>query len=109
MIFDSNQQELGDNLIEKLLQHHDKDFSAWWNAEQQNVSGGFGEDERQVYSALIHNRKATVEDLVNYTSFTHKKVSDALEVIAGTGVIRLFDDEFYILGSRLFEEWVKQR
>ncbi|MGH2413172.1 MAG: hypothetical protein ACRDEA_05690, partial [Microcystaceae cyanobacterium] len=56
LIFDSHHQaesraHLIDNLIDKLLQHHDKDFSAWWNAEQH--SGCFGETERTVYQALV--------------------------------------------------------
>ena len=34
-------------------------------------------------------------------------MSEALEVIAGTGVIRQLDDECYTLGSRLFKQWVE--
>ncbi|MEH2103461.1 MAG: ATP-binding protein [Nostoc sp.] len=108
LIFDSNhQQDSCAHLIDKLLQHHDKDFSAWWNAE--HLSGCFGEDERKIYSALIKNRKATPKDLAQYTGFSRAKVIDALEVIAGTGVIRQLDDDSYTLGSRLFEEWVTQQ
>ncbi len=105
MIFDSNQQESFTNLTQKLLQHHDKDFSAWWNAE--HLSGCFSEDERQIYSALIKKSPATPQNLANYTSFSRVKTSEALEVIAGTGVISFINDEYYILGSRLFKEWVE--
>ncbi|OUL20173.1 hypothetical protein BV378_30740 [Nostoc sp. RF31YmG] len=107
MIFDSNQQDSRANLIDELLQHHDNDFSAWWNAEK--FSGCFSEDERTVYFALTQNPKATLQDLANYTGFSRAKVSEALEVIAGTGVIRPLDDDFYTVGSRLFAEWVKQQ
>ncbi|MBD2356583.1 ATP-binding protein [Tolypothrix sp. FACHB-123] len=107
LVFDSNQEDSRDNLIDKLLQHHDKDFSAWWNAEK--ISGCFSEDERTVYFALTQNRQAKPQDLAQSTGFTRVKVTEALEVIAGTGVIRSHDDEFYTLGSRLFEEWVKQQ
>ena len=105
MNFDSQQQESKGNLINKLLQHHDKDFSSWWNAE--HLSGCFSEDERKIYSALIEKRQATPQDLANYTNFSRVKTSEALEVIAGTGVIRSLDDEYYILGSCLFKKWVK--
>jgi hypothetical protein len=37
------------------------------------------------------------------------KLTDALEIIAGTGVIRQLDDEDYVISSRLFEEWVAQK
>lgn len=107
MIFDSNQQDSRDNLIDKLLQHHDRDFSAWWNAEK--FSGCFSEDERKVYYALTQNPKATPQDLAKDTGFSRAKVTEALEVIAGTGVIRSLNDDFYTLGSRLFAEWVRQQ
>ncbi|BAY30017.1 hypothetical protein NIES2107_18610 [Nostoc carneum NIES-2107] len=107
LIFDSHPQHSLDHLTDKLLQHHDKDFSAWWNDE--NLTGGFSQDERTVYSALIHTRTTTPQELAQYTSFSRAKVTEALEVIAGTGVISSSDDESYTLGSRLFEEWVKQQ
>jgi len=95
------------NLINKLIQYHDKDFSSWWNEEQH--SGCFGETERTVYQALVENRKGTPKTLAQYTGFSQGKVTDALEVIAGTGVIRLLDEEYYAVGSQLFEEWVAQQ
>lgn len=107
MIFDSNQQDSRDNLIDKLLQHHDRDFSAWWNSKKS--SGCFSEDERTVYFSLTQNSKATLQDLAKDTGFSRAKVSEALEVIAGTGVISPLDDDFYTVGSRLFAEWVKQQ
>ncbi len=107
MIFDSQQQDGRSNLIDQLLHHHDKDFSAWWNIEQ--FSSGFSQDERTVYSTLAHNRQGTPPDLANYTKFSKAKVTDALEVIAGTGVIHQLEDDSYTLGSRLFAEWVIQQ
>jgi hypothetical protein len=95
------------NLINKLIQHHDKDFSSWWNEEQH--SGCFGETERTVYQTLVENQKGTPQTLAQCTGLSRGIVTDALEVIAGTGVIRLLDDEYYTVGSRLFEEWVTQQ
>jgi hypothetical protein len=95
------------NLINKLIQYHDKDFSSWWNEEQH--SGCFGETERTVYQALVENRKGTPKTLAQYTGLSRGNVADALEVIAGTGVIRLLDEEYYAVGSQLFEEWVTQQ
>jgi hypothetical protein len=107
ILFDDHQTDSCTNLINKLIQHHDKDFSSWWNEEQH--SGCFGETEQTVYQALVENRKGTPKTLAQYTGLSRIKVADALEVIAGTGVIRLLDDEYYIVGSRLFEEWVTQQ
>jgi hypothetical protein len=104
IIFNSHHQASGSNLIDKLLQHHDNDFSAWWNAEQH--SGSFGETERTIYYTLVQDRKGTPKSLAQRTGLSRVKVADALEVIAGTGVIRQLDDESYAIGSRLFEEWV---
>lgn len=104
-IFDDRQQRYRPNLTYKLLEHHDKDFSSWWNAE--HLSGCFSEDERKLYSALLEKRKATTQDLAKCTSFSRVKASEALEVIAGTGVIHQLDDYYYTLGSRLFQEWVE--
>jgi hypothetical protein len=111
IIFDSHHPEsrthLIDNLIDKLLQHHDKDFSAWWNPGQN--SGCFGETERTVYHALVENREGTSKTLAQCTGLSRGEVADSLEVIAGTGVIRLLDDEHYAVGSRLFQKWVTQQ
>ncbi|MBP5973489.1 ATP-binding protein [Brasilonema sp. CT11] len=108
IIFDNHQQtESCTNLINKLLQYHDKDFSSWWNAEQH--SGCFSETERTVYQALVENKKGTSKTLAQCTGLSRGEVADSLEVIAGTGVIRLLDDEYYTVGSLLFEEWVTQQ
>ncbi|WP_200817526.1 hypothetical protein, partial [Calothrix rhizosoleniae] len=106
IIFDNHQQDSWANLTNELLQHHDKDFSSWWNEE--HLSGCFSEDERKIYSVLLEQHQATPQDLAKDTNFSRFKVAEALEVIAGTGVIRPLNDECYTLGSRLFQEWVKQ-
>lgn len=107
IIFDSHRQASGSHLIDKLIQHHDNDFSSWWNAEQH--SGGFGEIERTIYYTLVQDRKGTARSLSQRTGLSRVKVADALEVIAGSGVIRSLDDESYAIGSRLFEEWMTQQ
>ena len=108
IIFDCYQQgDYRSNLIDKLLHHHDKDFSAWWNEEQH--SGCFGETERKVYLALVEHRQGTIKSLAQSTGLSRGKVADALEVIAGTGVIRLLNDGQSAIGSHLFEEWIAQQ
>ena len=54
-IFDSNHQESRTDLIDKLLQHHHKDFSAWWNAE--HLSGCFGELNAQCTVPCLRSEK----------------------------------------------------
>jgi hypothetical protein len=107
-IFDCyHQGDSRSNLSNRMLQHHDNDFWAWWNEEQH--SGCFSETERTVYRALVQERKGNTKSLAQSTSLSRGKVADALEVIAGTGVIRQLDDESYAIGCRLFEEWVAQQ
>jgi hypothetical protein len=37
------------------------------------------------------------------------RITNALEVLSGTGVVRRTDDDQYQIGSRLFEEWVNRQ
>ncbi|NEQ68023.1 MAG: TrmB family transcriptional regulator [Symploca sp. SIO2D2] len=107
-IFDCHHQgDSRSNLIDKMLQHHDNDFWAWWNEEQH--SGCFSETERKVYRALVQHRTGDTKSLAKYTSLSRGKVAEALEVIAGTGVIQQLDDESYAISCRLFEKWVAQQ
>ncbi|NET36744.1 MAG: ATP-binding protein [Cyanothece sp. SIO1E1] len=92
-----------EHLIETLLYHHAHDFSAWWN--EGSITGGFGDNERLVYRALIELRKGTTANLAQKTQLSRMKVKVALDVLLGTGVISKINRE-YAIGSRLFEEWV---
>lgn len=91
----------------KLLRHHDRDFSVWWDDQKRPYS--FGEKERTVYRALMQSRTATVESLSEQLPLSYGDIADALETISGTGVISGNDGETYKMGSRLFEEWVMQQ
>jgi DNA-binding IclR family transcriptional regulator len=61
------------------------------------------------YFTLVQKLPGTLQDLAQYMGFSRAKVTDALQVIAGTGVIHQLDNDYYTLGSRLFTEWVKQQ
>jgi DNA-binding IclR family transcriptional regulator len=54
-------------------------------------------------------RGCTAENLVASANLPVGKVADALQLLAGTGVIRQLDEEHYEIGARLFEKWVLQQ
>ncbi len=95
------------DLIRYLIrQQHDKDFSGLW--DEKTKSYGFGEKEQAVYLALIEKRQGTSETLTQQVQLSEGEIEDALEVLAGTGVIRQLDTEHYAVGAKLFENWVAQ-
>lgn len=91
----------------ELLRQHERDFSAWWNDAQRPYS--FGNAERAVYQALIEHREGTAESLAQQARLSYGEVADSLEVLTGTGVILRTNDEWYTIGSRIFEQWVSQQ
>ncbi|MDJ0737025.1 MAG: CHAT domain-containing protein [Nostocaceae cyanobacterium] len=109
IIFDHHQQESWTNLINQLLQYHDKDFSSWWNAE--HLSGCFSEDERTVYFALLQQRTATPQDnsCQGATVSSHQAFAGTAPNLVRRGIpaviamqyniwnstAKLFADEFY--------------
>ncbi len=95
-----------ENLRHDLIRQHRQNFSAWWDEEERSY--GFGEQEQVVYLALIQERQGTAESLAEKVDLSVDKIEDALEVLAGTGVIRKLDYETYVIGARLFEKWVTQ-
>lgn len=108
-IFDhknSDQSYMIDNLMNILIRQYDGDFSAWW--DDQKKSYGFSEIERSVYLKLIQKRMGTAEFLAQEVDLSIGEVADALEVLAGTGVIQKVDDEQYKIGAKIFEQWVNQ-
>lgn len=90
----------------ELLQQRSRDFSRWWHAEQGD---GLVEIEQRIYAELIVQREGTAESLAAIASLPPGKVVDALQLLAGTGVIRQLDDERYEIGPRLFKEWILQQ
>ncbi|NET43189.1 hypothetical protein [Okeania sp. SIO2B3] len=50
----------------------------------------------------------TAESLTEKVDLSIGEVADALEVLAGTGVIQKIDDEQYKIGAKIFEQWVNQ-
>lgn len=109
-IFDNSHKKnplSGKDFIRHMIKHHRKrDFAAWWDEEQRSY--GFGELEQSVYLALVNERQGTAEKLSEHVDLSIGELEDALEVLAGTGVIRKLDYDNYALGARLFEQWVIQ-
>ncbi|NET03383.1 MAG: hypothetical protein F6K09_31620 [Merismopedia sp. SIO2A8] len=58
---------------------------------------------------MVKQRKGTAETLVPQTSLSLGEIADALEILAGTGVILKVDDEHYEISARLFETWVSHQ
>jgi hypothetical protein len=108
--FDNHRQQTPrtlKNLMTESLQHRARDFSRWWHASQG--ADGLVEAEQTVYRELIVQRECTAETLAMSTNLPVGKVADALQLLAGTGVIRQSDEEHFEIGSRLFKEWVLQQ
>ncbi len=95
-----------ENLFNQLIQDNKHHFKGWWN--QDGKTDGFGEPERSVYKALVENRKEAAENLSKLVNLSQNDVMDALEVLAGTGVIRQLDEEYYVVGAQLFEKWIQE-
>ena len=93
-------------LMEDMLLQHDQIFSSWWNADGN--SDGFGEDERNVYKALIEKRMGTYKELTKSTQLSMNKVRSALLVLVGTGLLTQLDEKQFEINSMLFETWVTQ-
>jgi hypothetical protein len=94
-------------LVPTLLQQHQHNFAGWWNADQR--SDGFGDSERGLYRSLLTYRQETITSLVAATGYSPLRVATALAVLVGTGVVQQTDDEHYVIGARLFAEWVQQQ
>ena len=84
----------------------DRDFSTWWDTEQRAYS--FSLVEQTVYQVLMVQRQGTAETLAEPAQCSIGEAADALEVLAGTGVVRRRNEEDYAIGARLFEQWVAQ-
>jgi len=93
-----------EELIEDILEHHDNDFSTWWN--ESHEVGGCGDNEHLTYYALVEKRQGTVKSLSEHTGLKGREVKHALDVLVGTGIIQSLDKGNYKIGARLFEEWV---
>ncbi len=104
-----------DSLLEDLLKYHDHDFLRWWNFDQkinevQQEVEKLSIEERAVYLKLVECRKSTDKSLAQMVNLSRQRVSDALEVLLGTGVIRCtLNAKEYRVGTRLFEEWVARQ
>jgi AAA+ ATPase superfamily predicted ATPase len=96
-----------ETVVKKTLRHHDHDFTGWWNIDGK--SDGFGEDERVVYKALLKQKEGTPESLEDSTRLSQNRIANALDVLAGTGVIVKLADERYGMSLGLFKEWVIQQ
>ena len=92
--------------MNNLIRQYDGDFSAWWDNKKKSY--GFSPIERSVYLALIEQRIGTTESLAQEVDLSIGEVADALEVLAGTGVVQKIDDEQYKIGAIIFKQWVIQ-
>ncbi|ETX08631.1 MAG: hypothetical protein ETSY2_04255 [Candidatus Entotheonella gemina] len=95
-----------DRLLRKLLRmpELDRTFSSWWNLDGK--TDGFGEIERTLYKLLAQHGEGSDDALSELSGFNWPKTIDALGVLIGTGVIEQVDEEHYMIGTRLFQEWV---
>jgi hypothetical protein len=100
----SNREDSVADLLHLIIKEFGRDFSKWW--DEDKATYGFSEIEKTVYFAFTKTRSGTIESIAQDTRLSQGEIADALDVLLGTGVIRQFDDENYIIGSRLFEEWV---
>lgn len=104
LMFDKQPATNWKRLVYQLNRQHDGDFERWWNDGQPD---GFSDGERAVYKALINLRQGSAETLSSMVNLSYNKTAEALELLAGTGVIQQLDDEEnYRIGAKLFEEWV---
>ena len=103
----AGQQYVLSKVVAGLLRRHNGDFGGWWNADKQ--SDGFDDAERAVYYQLAKSRQGSAEDLAPLAALNINQAIDALEVLAGTGVIGQLDEARYAITTQLFEEWVKQQ
>ena len=55
---------------------------------------------------LLEDNLESVENMIEKVKLTYNKTAEALELLAGTGVIQQLDEENYRIGAKLFEEWV---
>jgi hypothetical protein len=77
-------------------------FRTWWEER-------FREDERKIYLVLVQEREISAESLSEkIEDLAPGKIEDALEILAGSGVILKVNDDSYRIGSGLFEQWVRQ-
>lgn len=96
-------KDLRKSLIRELRQ---RDFEGWWDKEQKEY--GFSKAEQTVYLALIEVRQTTPDNLAEILEdMSVGQIEDALDVVAGAGVIRELDYETYAIGAKLFEQWVR--
>lgn len=99
------QSSIWEESFNHLIRNNKHHFEGWWNKDRN--TDGFGEAERSVYKTLVENKKESIEKLSNLVNLSQNDVIDALEVLAGTGVIRQLDEQYYIVGAQLFEKWVQ--
>jgi hypothetical protein len=109
-IFDAHQTSGScsvDKHVRKILRIPEIDvpFSSWWNMEGK--SDGFGNDERSVYKTFIKKRECTVKEIATSANISEARAENALDVLAGTGVIHEVEEKWaYKIGCLLFEKWV---
>jgi hypothetical protein len=106
-LFDNHHREMPrpiENLLMDLIRHREDDFSRWWQSGGE--ADGLAGAEQTIYRELIVRRECTADDLGASIGIPLGKIANALELLAGTGIIRQLDDERFVIGAKLFEQWV---
>jgi hypothetical protein len=96
-----------EKLLAELMHRRADDFSRWWQAGQE--ADGLEGAEQTIYRELIVRRECTAETLATSAGLPVGRVANSLELLAGTGIIRQLDEERFIIGAKLFEQWVVQQ
>lgn len=104
-LFDGNPPSFKEVII-NLMHHHTDVFAAWWNEDQE--VGRLGEEERTIYHALVECRQGSPSSLARRTQLGSGKVKNMLDILSATGIVRKLSEQQYVIGTRLFEEWVKR-
>jgi|SRR5579859_5706466 len=94
-----------DSLKQTLMKKHKEDFLDWWNTESS--PDGFGPHERAAYRCLLQKKKASVFEVASATRLAEFDALEALDSLVATGLISASTGEgTFILGAKLFAEWV---
>jgi hypothetical protein len=77
-------------------------FEPWWKNR-------FSPNAKNVYLILLQGQQSSLEDIEEkMEDLSLSDIEDALEILAGSGVIRKVDSGTYRLGAGLFAQWVRE-
>ena len=101
-----NSEELVYNdLFLDFVEEYSNLFSSWWNESQE--AGRLGDQERLIYKALCGSGNSSLRSLSERTNLRMSKLKKSLDVLLATGIVREPRKKEYVVGSSLFEHWVR--